>query len=130
MCLEIVATINPSASTRISAARMSEISGLVVSSRKFEGISCLHFSVTGGCSCEFLSDAAEFEAESWALAPEHLPKLAEAIAALRVECKQFSFVAHWLGGERERHTHEVSGEALAALVLQNEIGNNVQYVVG
>jgi hypothetical protein len=130
MCLEIIATISPDAPARISAARMSEISGLIVSSRKFEGTSCLHFSVTGGCSCEFLSDSAEFENESWELAPAHLPPLAEAITALQRECKQFAFVAHWLGGERERRSQVLSGEALAALVGRNEIGNNVLYVVG
>jgi hypothetical protein len=101
-----------------------------VSSRKFEGASCLHFSVTGGCSCEFLSDDAEFEGESWALSPAHLPSLAEAIAALQRECKKFTFVARWLGGERERRSHELSGEALATLVCRNEVGNNVLYVVG
>jgi hypothetical protein len=129
MCLEITAIIGANAPARISAARLSAISGLIVSSRKFEGESRLHFSVSGGCSCEFLADDATFNAESWALAPPHLPALAAAIAALHRECKQFSFVAHWLGGERERRTQEVSGEALGELVARNEVGNNVRYVV-
>jgi hypothetical protein len=97
---------------------------------KFEGVSCLHFSVTGGCSCEFLSEDAEVEGESWALSPAHLPSLAEAINALQRECKQFSFVAHWLGGERERRSQRLSGEVLTSLVGRNEVGNNVLYVVG
>jgi hypothetical protein len=113
MCLEIVATISPNAPARISAERMSEISGLVVSSRKFEGAACLHFSVTGGCSCDFLSDGAGFESESWALSPSHLPPLSNAITALQRECKTFSFIAHWLGGERERRSRQLSGKELA-----------------
>lgn len=130
MCLEIVAAISPEARAHISAARLSGICGLKVLSRKFEGSSCLHFTVTGGCSCEFLSDAAEFKCETWTLDPVHLQRLAQAIDALCDECKSFFFVAHWLGGDRERRSEKISATALAKLVAENQIGNNVLYVVG
>ena len=92
--------------------------------------SWLHFSVTGGCSCEFLSDAAEFEAEVWALEPSHLSRLAETIRVLGTECGKFSFLAHWLGGERERTSERISSSGLAKLVEENRIANNVLYCVG
>jgi|SRR5215216_2839259 len=130
MCLEIVATISPKATGRISAARLSEICGLKVSSWKFEGASCLRFSVSGGCSCEFLSDDAEFESEYWVLDTSHLQQLAKAVGALYDECRRFSFVARWLNGERERRSEKISAKALAKLVTENRIGNNVLYVVG
>ena len=55
MCLEIIASIAPDAKGLISADRLSQLTGLSVSSRKISGMPSLHFAVTGGCSCEFLS---------------------------------------------------------------------------
>lgn len=72
MCLEIIATIAPDAKNRISAERLSKLSGLAVTTKKVHGESSLHFAVTGGCSCEFLSDNAEFEGEAWILAPREI----------------------------------------------------------
>jgi hypothetical protein len=130
MCLEIIASIAPDAKGRISADRLSQLTGLSVSSRKVSGAPSLHFSVTGGCSCEFLSDDAEFEGETWVLSPAHLPALSEAILALHKECKKFFFVAHWLNGERQRKTEQITGFALAKLVAENRVGNNVLYAAG
>ena len=130
MCLEITASIPPDAKGRVSAARLSQLSGLCVSSRKVNGHPGLHFAVTGGCSCEFLSDEAEFESEMWALSTAHLPALSQAVSLLSQECKNFSLVAHWLGGERMAKTQKISGAALAKLIAENRLGNNVVYVAG
>ncbi|WP_143006635.1 hypothetical protein [Aquimonas voraii] len=130
MCLEILASIAPEAKSRISTERLSQLCGLAVSSRKVRGVPSLHFSVTGGCSCEFLSDDADFESETWTLAPDHLAALSHAVSALSKECRKFSFVAHWLNGERPRRTERVSGSALAKLVSENKVGNNVLYIAG
>ena len=127
MCLEITATIAPDAKARISAKRLSELSGLRVASCKIDGLPALHFSVTGGCSCEFLSDDAEFESETWALASEHLPALALAVSILAKETGRFSFVARWLNGERHRRTEKIRGAKLVKLVTENRVGNNVLY---
>jgi hypothetical protein len=130
MCLEIIASISPDAKGRTSASRLSELSGLSVTSRKGEEGTCLHFAVTSGCSCEFLSDSAEFESEVWALEPAHLGRLAHAIRVLRTECGKFSFLAHWLGGERDRASEHIGAIQLAKLVEENRVGNNVLYRVG
>ena len=128
MCLEITVSIAPDAKGRISADRLSTLTGLAVSSCKVDGAPALHFAVTGGCSCEFLSDDADFEAESWALAADHLSALARAIKLLSSECKRFSLLAHWLDGERPIRTEAISGAALARLVEENRLGNNVVYL--
>ena len=130
MCLEIIASISQDAAGRISAGRLSEVATLAVSSRKIEGQGALHFAVTGGCSCEFLSDEAEFDSETWTLSPAHLPALASAVTSLTKECRKFSLLAHWLGGERPRRDQRISGAALAKLIAENRLGNNVLYVVG
>lgn len=130
MCLEILASIAPEAKSRISAERLSQLSGLAVTSRKVLGVPSLHFAVTGGCSCDFLSDDADFESETWILAPDHLAALSQAVSALSKECKKFSFVAHWLNGERPRRTERVSGSVLAELISENKVCYNVLYIAG
>jgi hypothetical protein len=130
MCLEIIASIAPEAKGRISADRLSQRTRLSVSSRKVSGSPSLHFAVTGGCSCEFLSADAEFESETWVLSAAHLPALSQAIVALHKARKTFTFVAHWLNGERPRTTDQITGFALAKLVSENKVGNNVLYAVG
>jgi hypothetical protein len=127
MCLEIIATISPDAKSRISAKRLSDLSGLRVASFKLDGLPALHFSVTGGCSCEFLSDDAEFEAETWALDSAHLPALALAVSILAKETRRFSFCARWLTGERPRQTEKIRSAQLVKLVAENRVGNNVLY---
>ena len=127
MCLEIIATIAPSAKGRISAKRLSELSGLCFTSCKLDGGSGLHFAVSGGCSCEFLSDDADFEGETWTLAVAHLPALAQALSILAKETGRFSFIARWLNGERQRRTKKIRSAKLVKVVEENRIGNNVLY---
>lgn len=130
MCLQIIACIAADAKSRISAERLSELTGLSIGKSKFGGEPALIFSVTGGCSCEFLSDDAEFENSEWLLASDNLPALANAVSILGRECKKFSFVAHWLNSERPKSSQSISASKLAALVTENKVGNNVQYNVG
>ena len=129
MCLEIIAQILPESKGRVSARRLAELSRLHVSGVKFRGASALHFSVSGGCSCEFLSDSAEFESAVWALNPEHLAPLAEAISLLGSEAKPFFFLAHWLGDESPAGTSEVKLSALIKDIKGNRVRNNVLYLV-
>lgn len=127
MCLDITATIAPDAKARISAKRLSELSGLRIASHKNDGLPALHFSVTGGCSCEFLSDNADFESETWALDADHLPALALAVSILAKETGRFSFIARWLTGERPRRMEKIRTVKLVKLVTENRVGNNVLY---
>lgn len=129
MCLEIIAQILPEAKGRVSARRLSEVSRLRVSRVKFRGDSALHLSVGGGCSCDFLSDAAEFDSPVWALNPVHLPQLAEAISLLGAEARPFTFLAHWLDGEAPAETPRVKLSVLINDIRDNRVRNNVLYLV-
>ena len=129
MCLEIIARILPEAKVRVSARRLSEVSRLRVSSTKHRGESALHFSVNGGCSCGFLSDSAEFDSPVWSLNPAHLPALAEAVSLLGSEARPFTFLAHWLDGERPQETCRVRPSALIKDIRLNQVRNNVVYFV-
>lgn len=130
MCLELLAVVRSTEKIRASAKRLSEASGLRVTNTKFDGGAALHFSVTGGCSCEFLGARAEPECSEWALEGKHLPALASAVEWLGTECRGFSFLAHWLNGEQPRTTEAVSRAALVARIRENRVGNNVLYRVG
>ncbi|GMV31259.1 MAG: hypothetical protein AMXMBFR59_33840 [Rhodanobacteraceae bacterium] len=130
MCLELVAVISPTAKVAVSAKRLSAASGLGVTNAKFCGEAALHFSVAGGCSCEFLGDNADPESPEWALDAKHLPALASAVELLGTECRKFSLLAHWLSGEQPRTTEAVSRAVLVTRIRENRVGNNVLYRVG
>ena len=130
MCLEIIAIIGQGSRSRISARRLSEESSLVVTTQQSTDGSVLHFSVTGGCSCDFLSDDASFDDDVWKLQPEYLPKLAKAVSLLVKECKSVSFRAHWLNGGRAVREVRLSGDKLVKLITNNQVGNDVLYRVG
>ena len=129
MCLQIVASVPADAKTRISPDRLSALTKLSVGRSELGGRAALILSVTGGCSCEFLSDEAQFDCSEWSLASEHLPALANAVRVLSRECGAFTFVAHWLSGERPETELRISAAKLSALINQNRLGNNVLYNV-
>ena len=129
MCLEIIVQISPDAKQRVSARRLSRETGLHVSKVTFENEPALHFSVSGGCSCEFLPQEYDPESPSWNLDPGHLQSLSRAVAILASEAGKFSFLVHFLGAERQR-THQTLGKAEFLRILEtNQIGNNVLYQI-
>jgi len=65
MCLEILVRIDKDAAARISAKRLGQLVSLVVKSRTLDGEPALHLSVSGGCSCEFLSNEAPSDEPTW-----------------------------------------------------------------
>lgn len=130
MCLEIVAVVASGAKQPVSARTLANATGLVVKSVEFGGKRGLHLSRTGGCSCDFLGDDAEFEGEHWVLNSQGLPALAKSIEYLSSTVRRFSVVAHWLGGDRERRNLRIGAADLARLVRANQLGNNVVYHVG
>jgi hypothetical protein len=127
MCLEVLAQIADTAPGKIGAKRLGELSGLVISSSRLDGLPALHFSVSGGCSCEFLARGPHKHVGTWELDPTQLAKLAVAIRALNSEARKYRFVAHWLGGETERTERRITGKELLRLVEENQVGDNVIY---
>ena len=116
MCLEVLALIADTAPGRIGAKRLGELSGLVVSSSRLDGLPSLHFSVSGGCSCEFLAKGPHKHKGTWEFDPKQLAKLAVAIGVLNSEVRKYRFVAHWIGGETERTERQITGKELLRLV--------------
>ena len=127
MCLEVLAQIADNAPGKIGAKRLGELSGLVISNSRLDGLPALHFSVSGGCSCEFLARGPHQHEGIWELDPKQLPKLAMAIKALNGEARKYRFIAHWLGGETERTEQRITGRELLRLVEANQVRDNVVY---
>ena len=127
MCLEVLAQIADNAPGRIGAKRLGELSGLMISSSRLDGLPALHFSVSSGCSCEFLASGPHKHEGIWELDPMQLAKLAVAIRALNSEARKYRFVARWLGGETERTERRITGKELLKLVEENQVGDNVIY---
>jgi len=67
MCLELIAV--PAAPDRVSAKRLSTVSGLAVrkTDRPIKG--ALHFALDPGCSCSLLAESADWNQATWDLAP-------------------------------------------------------------
>ena len=129
MCLEALIQIDEQAPRRIGARRLSELSGLVITSASLDGTSALHVSVSGGCSCELLAKGANAEGPTWTLEPEYRPKLETLIRALASEAGKFRVLFHWLNGDIERTVARVGTKDFLKLLAADEIGNNVLYQV-
>lgn len=114
MCLEVLAQIADNAPGTIGGKRL-------------DGRPALHFSVSGGCSCEFLARGSHEHKGTWELDPKQLAKLAVAIGVLNSEVRKYRFVAHWIGGETERTEQRIAGKELLRLVEENQLGDNVVY---
>jgi hypothetical protein len=130
MCIEIIAAIAPDAEARVSPARLSKISGLNVSPRKFNGGPAYHFSVTGDSSSDLLASGARAGSSVCALAPTHITALSQAVALLGQECRRFFFIARWVSSDHPRQIARISVVALSRLISENRICDNVLYVVG
>ena len=130
MCLEILVRIDKEAAARISAKRLGRLVSLVVKSGTLDGEPALHLSVSGGCSCEFLSNEAPSDEPTWDLDATHREKLEAVVRTLSSEAKRFSVLFHWLSGEVERTEMRVSPAELMQALRSNAVGNNVLYRVG
>ncbi len=129
MCLEIIAQIPKDSKNRVGAKRLSKLTGLHVSKIRYGDGPALHFSATGGCSCDFLGDNAEFDAPVWNLKSLHLPALADAVKIIGKEAKRFFFLAHWLDGESIKGKYKTKLKELINDIHENNIKNNILYVI-
>ena len=89
----------PALDGRVSAQRLSRVSGLRVEKHNRLAKGALVFSRDGGCSCSLMADAADWDAPVWALEPEVLEGLAVALQLLANEASGFTFQALWIGDE-------------------------------
>ncbi len=129
MCLEIIAQIPKDSKNRVGAKRLSKLTGLHVSKIRYGDGSALHFSATGGCSCDFLDVNAKFDASVWNLNSSHLPALADAVKIIGKEAKRFCFLAHWIDGESIKGEHKAKLKELINDIRENNIKNNILYLI-
>src|SRR5688572_12017734 len=123
MCLQVFAL--PAVANKVSAERLSTVSGLRVEKRNGE----LHISVDGGCSCSLMSDNADWNAPVWALEPQVLDGLARVLRLLAEEAGGFAFQALWIGDEPMTRSRSPLTEVLSD-VQQNQVRNKHVYLVG
>lgn len=78
---------------------------------------------------DLLTDDAEWDAPSWAMEPDLLPRLAATIHVLDEHLPQgFAFRATWVGSTM-RHERQVTVEELADLVLGSQLNEFTRYRV-
>src|SRR5688572_658367 len=123
MCLQVFAL--PAVANKVSAERLSTVSGLRVEKRNGE----FHISVDGGCSCSLMSDNADWNAATWDLEPKVLDGLARILRLLSDEASGFAFQALWIGDEPKTRSHSPLRDVLSD-VQQNRVRNKHVYLVG
>ena len=127
MCVELYAV--PAEPGRVSADRLSEVSGLVVAKSSRPVTGALHFSRDKGCGCSLLGDGADWNEPTGDLVPEALDGMARALSLLHKEAKGFTFQAIWIGDQAESESH-VSLKELLRDVRQNRVRNKHVYAIG
>lgn len=127
MCIEVSAV--PTEPGRVSARRLADVSGLVVTKCGRPVPGSLHFAKERGCGCSLLGDSADWESATWDFAPEVLEGLARALETLHADAKGFSFQALWAGDEVETEAHVPLKEVLRD-VRANRIRNKHVYRTG
>ena len=83
----------------------------------------------GGCGCSFLTDSADWDAPTWDMIPDTLPRLADILRAIRQHTTAgFSFDALWVGESPAEERRTTFGELLH-LVEQSRLGTKTRYLI-
>jgi len=83
----------------------------------------------GGCGCSFLADSADWDAPTWDMIPDTLPRLASTLRAIRQHTTAgFSFDALWIG-ESPAEERRTSFDELLRLVEQSRLGTKTRYLI-
>ena len=129
MCLEVSLSLSPRASSGVGPDRVAAASGLVVEKVKNNLGSSLRLSGSGGCSCDLMSDQADFEGPHWHLTEEAVAKLAHAVQFVGKEAKSFTFQARWLG-DQQQEPQRMKLSALLLAVQTNTVPKSTPILVG
>lgn len=126
MCLQAYAL--PAQENKVSAKRLSSLSGLRIEKLNKPHKGAMWFSRDGGCSCSLLSDNADFNEPVWEMEPDVLEPLATALQVLGEEAGGFTFQAIWMG-EHSQTSSEPSLPEFLQDVRNNRIKNKHLYKV-
>ncbi len=84
---------------------------------------------SGGCGCSFLADSADFDAPTWDMIPDTLPRLSEILCALYQHTTAgFSFDALWVN-EYPAEERRISFNELLQLVAQSRLATKTRYLI-
>jgi hypothetical protein len=129
MCLEVSIAITKLASSGVGPERISAASGLVIAKGKNNLGSCMLLSGGGGCSCDLLSDQADFEQPSLKLTEEAAEKVAEAVRFVGKEARAFIFQSRWLG-DSQHEPRRMTLSALLNAIRTSTVPKNTPILVG
>jgi hypothetical protein len=83
----------------------------------------------GGCGCSFLTDSADWNAPTWDMIPDTLPRLVEILRTIRHHTTAgFGFDALWVGESPKEERRIAFGELLH-LVEQSRLGTKTRYLI-
>ncbi len=83
----------------------------------------------GGCGCSFLGDSADWDAPTWDMIPDTLPRLVSTLQAIRQHTTAgFSFDVFWIGESPAEERHATFDE-LIHLVEQSSLGTKTRYLI-
>jgi len=83
----------------------------------------------GGCGCSVLADSADWDAPTWDMIPDRLPRLASTLQAIRQHTTAgFSFDPLWIG-ESPAEKWRTTFDELLRLVEQSRLGTKTRYLI-
>lgn len=83
----------------------------------------------GGCGCSFLTDNADWNAPTWDMLPDTLPRLVRILRTIRQQTTAgFSFDALWIG-ESPAEYRRTSFDELLRLVELGRLGTKTRYLI-
>lgn len=83
----------------------------------------------GGCGCSFLADSADWNAPTWDMIPDTLPRLASVLRTIHQHTTScFSFDALWIG-ESPAQERRTTIDELIHLVEQSRLGTKTRYLI-
>jgi hypothetical protein len=83
----------------------------------------------GGCACSLLSDDADWNAETWAMRPQVLERLAQTLEILSLRGpKELLFEALWVG-DAVQEIVQVTPTQLGQLARSSKLGTHTRYAI-
>jgi hypothetical protein len=134
MCL--ILTVRLAEVDAACTAEIARIAGLPVPRKRwwsrFSGMHAGSLTIAGpagGCGCSFLADSADWNAPTWDMIPDTLPRLASILRAIRQHTNSgFSFDALWVG-ESPTEEERITFDEFIRLVERSSVGTKSRYLI-
>ncbi len=132
MCLFITIELSKGDAIRgveiAEAATVSEGFGVYARKKWFRKEAPI-LTIEDGCACHLLEDSADWDAPTWDMTCEELPKLAATLKQIDAHCfEPFVFEALWVG-DKPQEQKRVSIDELNEIILAGKVGTKTSYLV-